>query len=147
VALKSSDASLERDALVDAGRLTADRGCWPVLRAADRVLLAVRRSVRSVHAAQDAATRLRSELGDLEKVAAVVVGDGPYSAAEVTGALRLPLAGTLPEDRTAAQALSDGAALGWKALQRSALLRAAAALARDLTEATKPRRVAEAVTG
>jgi hypothetical protein len=39
-----------RDVLVDAGRMVTDRGCWPVLQAADRVLLAVRPSVRSVHA-------------------------------------------------------------------------------------------------
>lgn len=146
-ALASTSTSMGRDVLVDAGRLVTDRGCWPVLRAADRVLLAVRRSVRSVHAAQDAAGRLRSELGDLEKVAALVVGDGPYSAGEVAGALQLPLAGTLPEDVRAAQALSDGAAVSWKTLQRSALLRAACALTGKLAAVAEPGRVSEAVTG
>lgn len=146
-ALKRSSASGERDALVDAGRLVADRCCSPVLRAADQVMLVVRRSVRSVHAAQAATQRLRAELGDLAKVAALVVGDGPYSAGEVTTALQLPLAGTLPDDRSAAQALSDGLPASWKALQRSALLRAASTLSRKLTAPTEPARVPEAVAG
>jgi hypothetical protein len=148
LALERTSASTGRDVLVDAGRVVAERGCWPVLRAADRVLLAVRRSVRSVHAAQDAAGRLRVELGDLAKVTALVIGDGPYPPGEVAKALGLPLAGTLPEDRTAARALSDGAPVSWKALQRSALLRAASSLAGKLS-ATPAEAVcaAEAVRG
>ncbi|CCH88559.1 conserved protein of unknown function; putative ATPase domain [Modestobacter italicus] len=136
-ALERSAASLGRDAVVDAGRLVTDRGCWPVLRAADRVLLTVRRSVRSVHAAQDAVQRLRQELGDLATVSALVVGDGPYSAGEVAKALELPLAGVLPEDRAAAAVLSDGARLSTKAMQRSALMRAAASLAGTLAASTE----------
>jgi hypothetical protein len=147
LALKQSEASVAWDTLVDAGRLVTDRGCWPVLRAADRVLLAVRPSVRSVHAAQDAAQRLRRELGDLAKVAALVVGEGPYSAAEVVGALQLPLAGVLPHDRTAAAVLSDGAMSSPKTLRRSALLRAASSLARDLAVPTEPHAHAGAVVG
>lgn len=146
-ALYTSSVSIGRDALVDAGRLVSERGCWPVLRAADRVLLAVRPSVRSVHAAQDAKQRLRHELGDLAKVTALVVGVGPYSAGEVAKALDLPLAGTLPYDRTAAQALSDGAVVSPKTLQRSALLRAASSLAKTLTSSTEASRVAEVVAG
>src|SRR4051794_18448898 len=73
LALAQSVAAVGRDVLVDAGRLVTDRGCWPVLRAADTVLLVVRPSVRSVHAAQDAAQRLRQQLGDLEQVATLVI--------------------------------------------------------------------------
>ena len=134
LALERSAASAGRDALVDAGRLVGERACWPVLRAADLVLLTVRPSVRSVHAAQGAAMLLRTELGDLAKVAALVVGDGPYSAAEVADALGVPLCGTLPQDSRAAQVLSDGASVGGKALNRSALLKAAATLTTRLTE-------------
>lgn len=147
LALERSSASMGRDALVDAGRLVADRSCWPVLRAADRVLVAVRPSVRSVHAAQDATQRLREELGDLAKVAALVVGDGPYSAGEVVKALGLPLVGALPYDPTAAQVLSDGATASVKAVQRSALLRAASSLAKALNVPAKAADVADAVTG
>jgi hypothetical protein len=137
LALQRAGSAIGREALVDTGRLVGDRGgCWPLLRAADRVLLTVRRSVRSVHAAQDATRRLRAELGDLEKVSALVVGDGPYSAKEVAAALELRLAGTLPADRAAAQVLSDGAWAGIRGLQRSALLRAAQALAATLAATT-----------
>jgi len=133
LALERSAASVGRDALVDAGRLVGERACWPVLRAADQVLLTVRPSVRSVHAAQGAAMRLRTELGDLAKVSALVVGDGPYSAAEVAEALSVPLCGTLPQDGHTARVLSDGASLGPNALNRSALLKAAATLTTRLT--------------
>ncbi|WP_299960141.1 hypothetical protein [uncultured Modestobacter sp.] len=146
-ALEESPASLGRDALVDAGRLVSDRGCWPVLRAADRVLLTVRPSVRSVHAAQDAAQRLRQELGDLAAVSALVVGAGPYSAGEVAKALDLPLAGVLPEDRGTAAVLSDGARLSTKAMQRSALMRAATSLAGRLAASTERSSEAAVVAG
>src|SRR3954447_20025481 len=142
-----SSGAVGRDVLVDAGRLVTDRGCWPVLRAADRVLHTVRPSVRSVHAAQDAAQRLRSELGDLAKVAALVVGDGPYSASEVAGVLQLPLAGVLPYDRTAAEILSDGAPSSPKTLRRAALMRAASSVAGKLADSTGASSTAEAVAG
>jgi hypothetical protein len=147
LALAQSAAAVGRDVLVDAGRLVADRGCWPVLRAADRVLLAVRPSVRSVHAAQDAVQRVRQELGDLARVAALVIGNGPYPAGEVARALQLPLAGSLPYDRTAAEVLSDGAMSSTKALRRSALLRAASSLAGKLANTVEPLSTAEAVAG
>ena len=141
LALQESTMAIGRDALVDAGRLVTDRGCWPVLRAADQVLLAVRPSVRSVRAAQDAVQRVRQELGDLARVAALVIGNGPYPAGEVAKALQLPLAGSLPYDRTAAAVLSDGAMSSMKTLRRSALLRAASGLAAELAD------TAEAVAG
>jgi hypothetical protein len=137
-ALQATASVLGRDVLIDSGRLVGDRGNWPVIRAADRVLVAVRPSVRSVHAAQDATTRLQQELGDLNAVSALVIGDGPYSAAEVAAALQLPLAGRLPHDREAASVLSDGASMSMrKPLQRSPLLKAATDLARSLTAATQ----------
>jgi hypothetical protein len=132
LALERSSAAISRDALVDTGRLVGERTNWPVLRAADHVLVTVRPSVRSVHAAEDITQRLRYELGDLAKVGALVVGDGPYSANEVASALGLTLAGTLPTDRQAAAVLSDGASATMRTLQRSALLKAAAGLARRL---------------
>jgi MinD-like ATPase involved in chromosome partitioning or flagellar assembly len=147
LALEESTNLLRRDVLVDAGRLVTDRGCWPVLRAADQVLLAVRPSVRSVHAAQDAVQRVRRERGDLAKVAALVVADGPYSAGEVAKALQLPLAGVLPHDRTAAAVLSDGAMSSTKTLRRSALLRAASSLAGELADSAAAPSTADPVAG
>jgi hypothetical protein len=137
LALERSYAAIGRDAVVDAGRLVGERGNWPVLRAADHVLLAVRPSVRSVHAAQDATLKLRYELGDLEKVSALVIGSGPYAAGEVASALQVSLGGTLPEDRSVASMLSDGASGSLaRAMQRSALLKAAARLGGQLVSAS-----------
>ena len=147
LALAASTTAIGRDAMVDAGRLVTDRGCWPVLRAADQVLLAVRPSVRSVHAAQDAVQRVRRELGDLANVAALVVGNGPYSASEVVKALHLPLVGVRPDDPRAAAALSDGAVSSMKTLRRSALMRAASSLAGELAGSTEASSIAEAVAG
>jgi hypothetical protein len=139
LAFERTRSATGRDALVDAGRLVGDRGNWPVLRAADQVLLAVRPSVRSVHAAQDAATKLRYELGDLQKVSALVIGSGPYPASEVAGSLQMALGGTLPEDRAAAAMLSDGGnGSVTRAIQRAPLFKAAAGLARRLMAACEP---------
>jgi hypothetical protein len=146
-ALAHSADALGRDSLVDAGRLVSDRACWPVLRAADQVLVAVRPSVRSVHAAQEATRRLRQELGDLRTVTALVIGVGPYSAGEVTSALQLPLAGALPNDRTAAETLTDGGTASLKVMRRSPLMRSATSLAVSLAATTAPADGVEAVAG
>lgn len=136
-AVGQSRAQLGRDAIVDAGRLTADRGShWPLLRAADRVLLTTRPTVRSVHAAREALTELRYELGDLDKVRTVVIGKGPYPATEVTAALGLPLEACIPDDRAAAAYLSDGIGAGLgRALRRSPLLQSASELSTRLVNA------------
>lgn len=139
LALERCYPSIGRDAVVDAGRLVGERGNWPVLRAADHVLLAVRPSVRSVHAAQDATTKLRYELGDLDKVSALVIGSGPYTASEVSTALQIKLGGTFPDDRAVASMLSDGASGSLaRAMQRSPLMKAAAGVAKRLITASQP---------
>jgi hypothetical protein len=130
-ALTRVDDVHDRDVLVDTGRIVGERGNWPLLRTADRVLVAVRPSVRSVHAAQDVLQRLRLELGDLGKVSALVIGDGPYPANEVTTALGLPLAGHLAADPSTAAVLSDGAIAGPR-FGRSPLMRSAARVAQQV---------------
>ena len=121
---------------MDAGRLVGDRGNWPVLRAADRVLLAVRASVRSVHAAQDATTKLRYELGDLSKVSALVIGTGPYSAGEVSAALQISLGGVLLMTAGGSRAVRRCECVDHKQMHRSALMKAAGGLARRVAAAS-----------
>jgi hypothetical protein len=130
-ALTRVDDIHDHDVLVDTGRIVGERGNWPLLRAADRVLVAARPSVRSVHAAQDVLQRLRLELGDLGKASALVVGDGPYPTNEVTTALGLPIAGHLPADPSTAAVLSDGA-IASPRFGRSPLMRSAARVAEHL---------------
>jgi hypothetical protein len=138
-ALERVAVAMGRDVLVDAGRLS-EATCWPVLQSADRVVVTVRPTVRSVHAATGAAAMLRTWLGDLDKVSALVVGDGPYSAAEVCAAVGVPLAGQLPQDRAAAAVLSDGIS-ATRGLRRSRLLRAARSVAVELAKSVPARRV------
>lgn len=135
-ALEVCSASVGVDSLVDAGRLTSDRVPWPVLLAADAVVLTVRRSVRSIHAARTVVESLRFQLGDLAKVAVLVVGDSSdYTAGEVAAALGLPLVGTLPEDRRTAKVLTEGGAAGDATLRRAPLLKEAAKVAAELIRA------------
>jgi MinD-like ATPase involved in chromosome partitioning or flagellar assembly len=134
-ALEREASVAVRDVLVDTGRLS-DASCWPVIRTADRVLLTVGRSVRSIHAALNAASVLQSRLGDLASVSLLVVGSGPYDAAAIADEIGVPLAGELPEDRDAAGVLSDGAAAGVRGVQRSKLLKAARIIADQLVATT-----------
>lgn len=135
-ALEKSNAGLGRDALVDAGRIIDARGPWPLFAVADLIVLTVRPTVRSVLGAREAAARIVREIGDLRRVALLVTGAGPYAPDGVAGELGLPLLGVLPEDRPAAQHLSDGIALGARqSLAKSALLKAASGIAQRITAA------------
>ena len=138
-ALRAVHETFERDVLVDTGRLTGPEGPWPVVQAADVVLVTVRCTLRSVHAAQDLTSRLADQLGGLSKVRAAVVDDGPYPVGDVLAALGLPLAASLPHDPAYAATLSDGAPMGGRARRRSPLLTAAGRLAEKLCEADPDR--------
>ena len=124
-----------RDVLVDCGRLS-ESSPWPVISTADRVLLVARGTVRSVYAARQAASLLGERLGDLEPVGLLAVGGGPYPAGTVAAELGVPVAGELPEDRSAAAALSDGAYAGVRGLGRTRLQRAARQIAERLYSAS-----------
>lgn len=137
------DAVLGRDVLVDAGRLSA-ASCWPVLRAADRVLLALRPTLRSVYASEQASALLRAEMGGLLTTRLLAIGQHPYPPGQVAAQLGLELAATLPHDPAAAAALSEGATLGLRGLHRTRLLRAARTLADRLISEHSTQRLAVA---
>lgn len=107
-ALAQVGERLGRDVLVDSGRLTDGRGCFPVAATADLVLVVTRCTLRSAHAAREATARLREESGSLANVRALAITHGPYPAGEIAAALGLRLGGTLPYDPSAAAAFSDG---------------------------------------
>jgi hypothetical protein len=131
------------DALVDAGGLSASTP-WPLLAAAEVVLLAVRPSVRGCHHACHAIGVLEAALGGLDRVGLVVCGPGPYPPQEVGLALGPPVRAELPGDPAAAAALLDGrpAARWW--LSRTLLLRGALTAARALHPALTPPAAASA---
>ncbi len=133
-ALRALAADAGRDVLVDTGRLS-DSSCWPVMKAADRLVLVSRQSGRSIHAGSNAAATLTAKLGDLSSVALLVIKDtGPYDSAAIARELRIPLIGELPNDPVAAAVLSDGATVGIGGLSRTKLLKAAASIAAHLQE-------------
>jgi hypothetical protein len=124
------------DVLVDAGRV-GPMTPWPLMAAAEVVLLAVRPTVRGCHHACQAIPAVYGGLGGLGGVGLAVCGPGPYPPREVGLALGLPVRVVLPGDRRAAAVLSDGADGGrWPA--RTALARAARSAARDLHATLTP---------
>jgi hypothetical protein len=100
------------DVIVDCGRLAAPATPWPVLWAADAVLLVVRPTLPSISAAVPTLGALRAQLNErtasLSSLGLLVVGPGPYSAAEIASQLGAPVIATLPDDRKAAEVLSFG---------------------------------------
>lgn len=140
-ALQREGGAGQRDVLVDTGRLT-NATCWPVIRAADRVVLVCRRSGRSINAAYNAATVLRGELGDLNTAALLVVDEaGTYEPKAIASELNVPLVGVLASDRVAAAVLSDGALSGLAGWRRSKLFKSARRVAGDLVAADRQRGV------
>ena len=125
-----------RDVIVDAGRLSQD-SCWPVLAEADLVLLVVAPTARSMHATEAAIAALRARLGDLDRVALVVNGDGPYPPAQVGAAVGVPVLGVVPGDARAAAALVDGGVAPVRGLTRSRLLVAVSGLTERIRAAAR----------
>ncbi len=116
-----------RDVVVDLGRLGAGTA-WPVLSAADVIVLVTGSSLRSITAAAAATTILRDRLGDLDAVRVLVVDRGAYPAEQVAARLGCPLVGRVPGDERTAAALTDGAPTRIGGLTRTRLLRAIAPL-------------------
>ncbi len=123
------------DVIVDAGRIAGDSSPWPLISAADRVLLVVRTTLRSVAAAMPIAERLTS-LDEARPPALITIDAGDYRPAEVGKRLGVPVAARLPWQPRDAAALSDG---DGSSGARSGLLRAARDVARALPDDVSPR--------
>jgi hypothetical protein len=118
------------DVVVDCGR-SAGGLPWPLLTAAEVVLLVTRPSLRGGHHARHAAAVLDAGLGNRSGLGLAVCGPGPYSPAEVGRVVGLPVRAVLPADPATAAVLSDGVPAG-RGLSRRPLLRAARTAARKL---------------
>ena len=107
---------------------------WPLLEAADIVGIVLRPTVagcptgRAV-GCRSCATGSATKPAFGRRLRLVVIGDGPYPAAEVAEALDTPLLAALPADAAAAQLLAAG---GGRSLQRSRLWRTLGQVADDL---------------
>ena len=120
-------SSLDADVLVDCGRLDPGSAVHDVVAEADLLVVVVRPVVAEVHHLAARLSALRPKALSL-----LLIGDRPYSVAEVADAVGAEPLGTLPVDDRAAAALTVGQANGARILRRSRLLRDARAVAEGL---------------
>lgn len=110
------------DVVVDAGRVGPVTP-WPLLAAADVVLVGVRATLRAVAAAHAALAVLQGRV-EPARLGLLACASTPAEAREVERALGMPVHAVLARDPSAAGVFSDGATPG-RGLARSALVRAA----------------------
>ncbi len=115
------------DVLVDGGRLAPNGAAWPLLERCSLICLVARPRLEEFTAVSERAQDLR-RAG--QRVALVLVADGPYEAAEFAQAAEIDLLGTLPFDAGVVADLEAGRVS--RRVQRSALWRDAAVLAEQL---------------
>jgi hypothetical protein len=126
-------SELDADVLVDCGRLDPVSPVSAVLDGADLALLAVRPRLTDLHAL---ATWLDSHSIEAEQEL-IVIGDGPYSDAEIGEALGIPVLARVPWDPDAAQAIVSVPADS-RELRLAPLVRAARSLADRLATEFDP---------
>ena len=123
------------DVLVDVGRVDASSPAVPLLCRFGSVVLVARPTLASVLHTRELVASLRS-LG--VACSLIVIGDRPYSPADVVDAIGpVDLLGVLPDDPVGARALS-GDARNAKVLGRTRLVRAATELATRLAPTATP---------
>jgi hypothetical protein len=120
-------SSLGADVLVDCGRLDPGSAVHDVVTDAELLVVVARPVVTEVHHLAARLSGLRPKALSL-----LLIGDRPYSVAEVAGALGANPLGVLPVDDRAAAALTVGRPDGARVLRRSRLLRDARAVAEGL---------------
>jgi len=123
-------AALDVDALVDCGRLDPQSPAFEVATKADLLVMVARPVVAEVH---HLASRVAA-VGSATAVSVLLVGDRPYSVADVAEAVGASALGTVPADARSAAALAGGHPNTARALRRSGLLRDAGAIAAGLAE-------------
>ena len=120
-------SSLGADVLVDCGRLDPGSAAHDVVTEADLLVVVARPVVAEVHHLAARLSGLRPKALSL-----LLIGERPYSVAEVADAVGANPLGTLPVDDRAAAALTVGRSDGARILRRSRLLRDARAVAEGL---------------
>lgn len=119
--------------LVDLGRWSLTAQWSQMARTLDHLLLVTSPRLEDVQSARFAL----EQCGDLGvSTGLVVIGDAPFSPAEVAESLRTPLIGSIVEDRSTAAALS-GADFAEGAYRRSLLSRSIDALASTVLGAAR----------
>ncbi len=128
--LSSHLGMLDADVLVDCGRFGPGAPGAEVFEGADAVVLVSRPRLADLHAL---ATWQEANPVDSERVALVLVGDGPYPDTEIAAALGVEVLARLPWDPEAAGALVSVSASA-REVRLSPLVRAARSLADRLAK-------------
>jgi hypothetical protein len=128
--LATALAGLPADVIADCGRLDAVQPPY-VLNVADVAVLVLRPSLRQVSRARARVEMLRQIMNGTDRIALLLVGEGTHSPREITKALGVAVAGSLPHDRKTAAVLSDGAG-SRRGLPARPLIRAAGGAGRTL---------------
>jgi hypothetical protein len=121
---------LGADVIADCGRLDPDSLAWPVVAAADLLVVAARPQLADLHSL---AGWLEGRRPEVARLGVVLIGDGPYPETEVAEALGVEVLAALPADRDGAAAVN--APTPARALARTRLGRGLASLAETLTGA------------
>lgn len=109
--------------IVDIGRLEPSSPAMALMEDADVVCVVSRPLAEQLIPAASVVT-------GLDHAGIVLIGEGPYTSAEVTSQLGVSVLGVIANDRRAAAALAEGGS--GRAVTRSALLRSARVLAETL---------------
>lgn len=116
------------DVIIDLGRASTDSAA-PILADATALLVVARPDAEQlVPAAHRLAALARPDVGWL------LIGDRPYTAADVVDAYGYPVLGVIADDRRGVAAMENGA--GGSALKRSLLARSAGQVASSIAAAT-----------
>ncbi|WP_345580275.1 hypothetical protein [Nonomuraea rosea] len=111
------------DVVLDVGQIGRSDTPMTLLAACDLVVMLVRPTLRHVAHARPRLDALGRQVGEDVQVGLCAVGDGPYSAKEISEALfELPVLAWIPHDPRSAAVLSDGDRAK-KSFRRSALIR------------------------
>ncbi|MGW7700619.1 hypothetical protein ACWGKU_19485, partial [Kitasatospora sp. NPDC054768] len=132
------------DVIVDLGRSGATGHSAVLARRADAVVATVRTTLRGLSSVRPRLAALTEDLATAgtgsDALGLLLVAEGPYTRAEVTRELGLPVLGVLPHATRTAKVLSDGGDTGDRRFIRSELMRTARSAADEVQLLIRRRR-------
>ncbi|MFE4970561.1 hypothetical protein ACFRAR_00415 [Kitasatospora sp. NPDC056651] len=132
------------DVIVDLGRSGATGHSAVLARRADVVAATVRTTLRGLSSARPRLAALAEDLASAgtgpDALGLLLVSEGPYSRAEVSRELGLPVLGVLPHAARTARVLSDGGDTTDRRFIRSELMRTARSAADEVQLLVRRRR-------
>ncbi|MFE7191098.1 hypothetical protein [Kitasatospora sp. NPDC057541] len=132
------------DVILDLGRSGASGTSAVLARRADVVAATVRTTLRGLSAVRPRLAALAEDLATAgtgsDALGLLLITEGPYSGAEVSRELGLPVLGTLPHAQRTARVLSDGGDVTDRRFIRSELMRTARSAADEIQLTVRRRR-------